>query len=53
MQAYTVLDFHPAMADELVRHDAARSRLTWHFCPPAGDWLLTNVSFGPSSASAR
>jgi hypothetical protein len=33
-QAYTIHDFHPAMADELVRHGAARSGLTWHFARP-------------------
>jgi hypothetical protein len=33
-QAYTVHDFHPVMADELVRRDAARSGLTWHFARP-------------------
>jgi hypothetical protein len=34
VQAYTVHDFHPVMADELVRRGAARSGLTWHFCRP-------------------
>jgi hypothetical protein len=34
VQAYTVHDFHPVMADELVRHGAARSGLTWHFARP-------------------
>jgi hypothetical protein len=33
-QAYTVHDFHPVTADELVRHGAARSGLTWHFARP-------------------
>jgi hypothetical protein len=33
-QAYTVHDFHPVMAEELVRHGAARSGLTWHFARP-------------------
>ena len=33
-QAYTVHDFHPMMADELVRRGAARSGLTWHFARP-------------------
>jgi hypothetical protein len=33
-QAYTVHDFHPLMADELVRRGAARSGLTWHFARP-------------------
>jgi hypothetical protein len=33
-QAYTIHDFHPVMADELVRHGAARSGLTWHFARP-------------------
>jgi hypothetical protein len=33
-QAYTVHDFHPTMADELVRRGAARSGLTWHFARP-------------------
>ena len=34
VQAYTVHDFHPVMADELVRRGAARSGLTWHFARP-------------------
>ena len=33
-QAYTVHDFHHAVADELVRRGAARSGLTWHFARP-------------------
>jgi hypothetical protein len=33
-QAYTVHDFHPVMADELVRRGAMRSGLTWHFARP-------------------
>ena len=34
VQAYTVHDFHPVMADGLVRRGAARSGLTWHFVRP-------------------
>lgn len=34
VQAYTVHDFHPVMADELVRRGATRSGLTWHFARP-------------------
>jgi len=34
VQAYTVHDFHPAIADELVRRGAVRSGLTWHFARP-------------------
>ena len=34
VQAYTVHDFHAVFADELVRHGAARSGLTWHFARP-------------------
>ena len=33
-QVYTVHDFHPVFADELVRRGAARSGLTWHFARP-------------------
>jgi hypothetical protein len=33
-QAYTVHDFHHAIADELVRRGAKRSGLTWHFARP-------------------
>ena len=33
-QAYTVHDFHHAVADELVRRGAARAGLTWHFARP-------------------
>ena len=34
VQAYTVHDIYPVMADELVRRGAARSGLTWHFARP-------------------
>jgi hypothetical protein len=34
VQAYTVHDFHPVMADELVRRGAMRFGLTWHFARP-------------------
>jgi hypothetical protein len=34
VQAYTVHDFHAALADELVRRGAVRSGLTWHFARP-------------------
>jgi hypothetical protein len=34
VQAYTIRDFHPVLADELVRRGAARSGLTWHFARP-------------------
>jgi hypothetical protein len=34
VQAYSVHDFHPVMADELVRCGATRSGLTWHFARP-------------------
>jgi hypothetical protein len=34
VQAYTVHDFHPVVADELVRRGAVRSGLTWHFARP-------------------
>jgi hypothetical protein len=34
VQAYTVHDFHPAIVEELVRHGATRSGLTWHFARP-------------------
>jgi hypothetical protein len=34
VQAYTVRDFHPVVADELVRRGAMRSGLTWHFARP-------------------
>ena len=33
-QVYTVHDFHPVIADELVRRGAVRSGLTWHFARP-------------------
>ncbi|MBN9040643.1 MAG: hypothetical protein BGP05_17900 [Rhizobiales bacterium 62-47] len=33
-QAYTVHDFHPMVADTLVRQGAARSGITWHFARP-------------------
>ena len=34
VQAYTIRDFHPLFADELVRRGAARSGLTWHYARP-------------------
>jgi len=34
VQAYTVHDIYPVMADELVRRGATRSGLTWHFVRP-------------------
>jgi|SRR5579859_1756622 len=34
VQVYTVHDFHPVIADELVGRGAARSGLTWHFARP-------------------
>jgi hypothetical protein len=34
VQAYTIHDFHPVISDELVRHGATRSGLTWHFARP-------------------
>jgi hypothetical protein len=34
VQAYSVHDFHPAMANELVRRGVTRSGLTWHFARP-------------------
>ncbi len=33
-QVYTVHDFHPFFADEIVARGAARSGLTWHFNRP-------------------
>ncbi len=37
-QAYSLLDFHPFLADELGRHGELRSGLTWHFTrPPVQD----------------
>ena len=34
VQAYTIRDIHPVLADELVRRGATRSGLTWHFARP-------------------
>lgn len=33
-QVYSVFDFHPFVADEMVRRGAARHGLTWHFNRP-------------------
>jgi hypothetical protein len=33
-QAYSIRDFHPVIADELVCRGATRSGLTWHFARP-------------------
>jgi hypothetical protein len=34
VQAYSIRDFHPMLADELVRRGATRSGLTWHYARP-------------------
>lgn len=34
VQAYTIHDLHPFLADEIVRRGAARSGLTWHLTRP-------------------
>lgn len=34
VQAYTIRDFHPLVADELAGRGAARSGLTWHYARP-------------------
>ena len=34
VQAYTVHDIHPFLAEELVARGAARHGLTWQFCRP-------------------
>jgi hypothetical protein len=34
VQAYSIRDFHPVLADELVRRGALHSGLTWHFARP-------------------
>ena len=34
VQAYTVHDIHPFLAEEVVRRGAARHGLTWQFCRP-------------------
>jgi hypothetical protein len=34
VQTYTVHDFHPIFAEEMVRRGAARSGLIWHFARP-------------------
>jgi hypothetical protein len=37
-QVYTIRDIHPFMVDEIVRRDAARAGLTWHYTrPPVRD----------------
>jgi hypothetical protein len=33
-QVYTIHDFHPMLADEIVARGAAHSGLTWHYCRP-------------------
>ena len=33
-QVYTVHDFHPFLAGEIVRRGAARAGLTWHYDRP-------------------
>jgi hypothetical protein len=33
-QIYTVQDFHPVVADELVKRGASRQGMTWHFARP-------------------
>lgn len=34
VQAYTVHDLYPFLADEIVARGAARHGLTWQFCRP-------------------
>ena len=34
VQAYTVYDLHPFLADEITRRGAARHGLTWQYCRP-------------------
>jgi hypothetical protein len=34
VQAYSIRDFYPVMAEELVKRGAARGGLTWHFARP-------------------
>ncbi len=34
VQVYTVHDFHPLMAREVVARGAARTGVTWHYCRP-------------------
>ena len=34
VQAYSIHDIHPFLADEIVRRGAARNGLTWHYCRP-------------------
>lgn len=34
VQAYTVFDLHPFLAEEIVRRGAARHGLTWQYCRP-------------------
>jgi hypothetical protein len=34
VQIYSVVDFYPAVADEIVRRGAAKSGMTWHFARP-------------------
>lgn len=34
VQAYTVHDIHPFLADAIVKRGAARTGLTWHYCRP-------------------
>ena len=38
-QVYTVHDFHHVLVDELVKHGAVRSGLTWHFARPPVEGL--------------
>jgi hypothetical protein len=39
VQAYTVHDLHPFLAEEIVRRGAARHGLTWQFCRPPVEGL--------------
>ena len=34
VQAYSIHDIHPFLADEIVLRGAARNGLTWHYCRP-------------------
>ena len=51
VQAYTVHDFHPFVADELVRHGAMRSGLTGIL--PGRPWSTSNMKWTAAASRGR
>ena len=42
-QVYTIFDIHPLLPNEIVRREASRGGLTWHFARPPVQGLRFEV----------